>query len=110
MEPTFQHPPQMRYIALLALAVLGIGVVFYHHIENWSWLDSLYFSVITLATVGYGDLVPTTDAGKLFTIFYVVIGIGIFAASANYLLKRATLKRLQKRDEVQSKKQLKSES
>lgn len=97
MEPTLQHPPRVRYIAFLALSVLSVGVVFYHHIEKWSWLDSLYFSVITLATVGYGDLVPTTDFGKLFTIFYVIIGIGIFAASANYLLKRATLKRLEKR-------------
>lgn len=84
---------------MLAFSVVGIGVIFYHHVENWSLVDSLYFSVITLATVGYGDLVPTTDAGKLFTVFYVLIGIGIFAASANYLLKRATLKRLQKRDD-----------
>lgn len=99
MQPTLQHPPRVRYIALLAFSVLATGVVVYHHIENWSWVDSLYFSVITLATVGYGDLVPTTDAGKLFTVFYVLIGIGIFAASANYLLKRATLKRLQKRED-----------
>lgn len=104
MEPTFQHPPRARYIALLALSVLGIGVIFYRHVENWSWIDALYFSVITLATVGYGDLVPTTDLGKLFTVFYVVIGIGIFAASANFLLKRATVKRLQKRDNDMKKK------
>lgn len=104
MEPSLPHPPRVRYIAFIALSVLSIGVVFYHHIEHWSWIDSLYFSVITLATVGYGDLVPTTDWGKLFTVFYVAIGIGIFAASANYLLKRATLRRLQKQDEKRSQK------
>lgn len=99
------NPPRVRYIALLALSVLAIGVVFYRHVENWSWVDSLYFCVITLATVGYGDLTPTTDIGKLFTVFYVVIGIGIFAASANYLIKRAAMRRFGKRH-VDQKKQL----
>jgi voltage-gated potassium channel Kch len=98
MEPAFQRPPRARFIAMLAFSVVAIGVLFYHHVENWSMVDSLYFSVITLATVGYGDLVPTTDAGKIFTVFYVAIGIGIFAASANYLIKRATIRRMQKQD------------
>jgi len=56
---------------------LAIGTVFYHSVEGWRWLDSLYFCVITLATIGYGDFVPTTDLGKAFTIIYVFIGIGI---------------------------------
>ena len=38
------------------LLTIGVGSVFYHFIENWSWIDSIYFSVITLTTVGYGDL------------------------------------------------------
>jgi hypothetical protein len=42
-------------------------------------IDSFYFSTITLATVGYGDFVPTTVAGRTFTIFYVMFGAGIFA-------------------------------
>jgi hypothetical protein len=37
-------------------------------------LDSLYFSVITLATVAYGDFSPYTMAGKIFTVFYIFIG------------------------------------
>lgn len=102
MDTSRLKPPRIRYIALVALTVLGIGVFFYRHVENWSWLDSLYFSVITLATVGYGDLVPKTDAGKLFTTFYVAIGIGIFAASANFLIKHAAIKRM-KHNQEQSK-------
>ena len=95
MDASDLKPPRIRYIAFLALSVLGVGVVLYHHLEKWSWIDSLYFSVITLATVGYGDLVPKTDAGKLFTVFYVAIGIGIFAASANFLIKHAAIRRMQ---------------
>jgi voltage-gated potassium channel len=48
-------------------------------------VDSLYFSVITLATVGYGDLAPVTTAGKLFTIIYILVGIGLFVAVARHL-------------------------
>lgn len=64
----------------VASAVIAIGTVFYRFVEDMSWIDSLYFSVITLTTVGYGDLAPTTTAGKVFTMVYVLVGIGIFVA------------------------------
>lgn len=89
-------PPKLRYIILLGASVLGIGVVFYRITEGWSWVDSLYFSVVTLATVGYGDIVPKTTAGKLFTTLYIIIGIGIFAAVVNYLIRRRAIHRITK--------------
>ncbi len=73
--------------------MLAIGTVFYHLVEKLAWLDAIYFSVITLATVGYGDIVPHTTAGKIFTIFYVLIGIGIIATFANLTIKRAVAHR-----------------
>lgn len=91
-----QRPPKLRYIALIGATVLGIGVVFYHFIEGWTWLNSVYFCVITLTTVGYGDITPQTNAGKAFTTFYVLIGIGIFAAVINYLIRRGTINRITK--------------
>ncbi|MFV0301364.1 MAG: potassium channel family protein, partial [Paracoccus sp. (in: a-proteobacteria)] len=51
--------------------------------EGWSWLDSIYFSVITISTIGYGDITPKTDAGKVITIFYVLCGLGLFVATAS---------------------------
>lgn len=49
----------------------------YHFLEGWDYIDALYFSVITLTTVGYGDFSPQTMGGKLFTIFYIFIGLGM---------------------------------
>lgn len=73
----FLQDAEYRELLLTTGVVLGIGSVAYHYIEGWSWINSLYFSVITLTTIGYGDFSPTTDAGKLFTILYIIIGIGI---------------------------------
>lgn len=84
---------QYRLIAVAALAMLFIGAAFFHHTEHWSWLDAFYFCTITLTTVGYGDITPKTDAGKLFDIFYVLVGVGIIAAFANAMFKNAATRR-----------------
>jgi voltage-gated potassium channel len=85
-----------RIVGALALIVLSIGATFYHFVEKLVWLDSIYFSVITLTTVGYGDITPKTNAGKIFTIFYVLIGIGIIGTFANLLIRNAAAKREKK--------------
>jgi len=77
-----------QIVALVGIAVIGVGTVTYRILEDWSWVDSLYFSVITLTTVGYGDFAPTTDAAKLFTVLYLVVGISLLGASLNEIGKR----------------------
>lgn len=74
---TFWLDRQYRDLIYVTLFVLLLGTVVYHFLEGWSWLDALYFSVVTLTTVGFGDYAPQTDGGKLFTILYIIIGIGI---------------------------------
>ena len=69
--------PEFRSLVGLVVLTLTAGTAFYWDVEDWSLLDSFYFSAITLATVGYGDLVPSTPGGKLFTVFYVFAGVGI---------------------------------
>lgn len=72
--------PELRLLLVVVGSLLVAGTVFYHGVEKWSWLDSLYFSVVTLTTVGYGDLSPQTVAGKIFTMVYLVGGLGVLAA------------------------------
>ena len=71
---------QSRPTLLWAVTTLLFGTLVYHWLEGWSFLDSLYFCVISLATIGYGDLTPTTPEAKIFTIFYVINGIAILLA------------------------------
>ena len=77
--------PKYRSVLIWMLLILLSGTIFYHYMEGWSWVDALYFSVITLATVGYGDLTPTTEWSKLFTIAYILIGFSVFISFASML-------------------------
>lgn len=74
------HSPFFRATSGLALLILLSGTLFYRSVEGWSWVDAIYFSVMTAATIGFGDLVPTTTASKIFTIFYAISGVGVFVA------------------------------
>ena len=80
---SFLKDKEYRDLLVTSFIVIVFGSTVYHHLESWSWIDSVYFSVITLTTVGYGDFSPQTDAGKLFTIFYITIGIGIVLSFIN---------------------------
>ena len=79
---------ETRGAVYLVVVVLASGMIFYHSDEGWTWLDSLYFSVITLTTVGYGDFSPQTDGGKVFTMIYIFIGLGILAGFITLLSQR----------------------
>ena len=85
--------PSFRLLATLTLSLLVVGTWVFHRVEGWSYLDSFYFSAISLATVGYGDFTPTTAAGKLLTVFYVFAGFGLLVALltlfANALIQSA---------------------
>jgi voltage-gated potassium channel len=67
-------------IGVLAVILVAGGSVFYSLVEDLRALDAVYLSVTTLTTVGYGDVAPVTDAGRAFTTFFVVAGMGILLA------------------------------
>jgi voltage-gated potassium channel len=67
-------------LALLAVALVVGGSAFYSRVEGLGALDAVYLSVTTLTTVGYGDVTPVTNAGKVFTTIFVLVGMGILLA------------------------------
>ena len=76
------HHGARKMAAVTALLLLiFVGTVSYHWLETWNWTQSFYFTVSTLATVGYGDLHPTTDASRMFTAFFILTGVSIAVAA-----------------------------
>jgi voltage-gated potassium channel len=82
--------PEGKVLLGSAITTVAVGTVVYMFLEGWDWIDALYFSVVTLATVGFGDLHPTTDEAKLFTIVYIIFGVGILAGFVSEVARRRT--------------------
>ena len=62
---------------IIVFVLIMIGTLVYPGIEGWSYLDSFYFTAMTLTTIGFGDIVPVTDIGKIFTVFFSIGGVAI---------------------------------
>ncbi len=75
-----KNDEEFRFLTIFIILLLVGANIFYVKVEHWSVVDALYFSVMTMATVGYGDLTPTTDMSKLFTVVYAFISIGTFVS------------------------------
>ncbi len=96
--------PDLRGMFLVVVVIILLGGWFYHKVEGWSFTDSLYFCVVTLATIGYGDFTPHTSFGKLFTMFYIFLGVGILmvfvSTVAEHTLQEQRLRFQQKSKEA----------
>ena len=83
---------KFTYAIIMFLILLFVGAFVYFSIEGWAYLDALYFTVVTVTTIGYGDLVPQTEIGKIFTIFFSFLGIGMafyfFTLFGKYIYKK----------------------
>ncbi len=65
-------------VVLLAVFLVGLGTAGYMVIEDWDVLDSIYMTVITLSTIGYGEVNPVSPEGRIFTLVLIVMGVGFF--------------------------------
>jgi len=67
-----------RFIIIISALVIivSIGVIGYEIIEGWSFVDALYMTVITLSTVGYGEVHQLSTAGRIFSIVLIISGVG----------------------------------
>lgn len=86
MEPYEESRRQIRIAIVAMLVIMPSGVIGYMLIEGMPLLDAVWMTVITLTTIGYGDIVPQTPVGRIFTLFLIVIGIGAFVFAGQAVL------------------------
>ncbi len=72
--------PETKALPVVAGALVLTGTLFYWRFEDWTIIEALYFCIVTLTTVGYGDLSPTTPGTQIFTIVYILTGFGVLVA------------------------------
>ncbi len=72
---------------LILLSVWVIGTIGYIIIDDYTLFDAFYMTVITVATVGYGEVAPLSHAGKLFTAFLIITSFGTFAYAVSSITK-----------------------
>uniref|UniRef100_A0A2P2K3L1 Calcium-activated outward-rectifying potassium channel n=1 Tax=Rhizophora mucronata TaxID=61149 RepID=A0A2P2K3L1_RHIMU len=99
-EPILKQLPQsLRKVAVFLAVYLGVGTLCFYLVEDdikgkktYAMLDALYFSVVTMTTVGYGDLVPDSSSAKILCCFFVFTGMALVAfvlsKAADYLLEK----------------------
>ncbi len=87
------------------IVIMIVTGSFVFQITEWrSRFESLYFTVITMTSVGFGDLVPSSVAGKIFTMIYAILGVPMFIYTTSIVLQmrfRGYLKRVQQHESLQ---------
>ncbi|MDB9528798.1 NAD-binding protein [Oscillatoria sp. CS-180] len=84
IEETYRRT--RRHLIGGAIALAGVvlsGILWYKLIEGWTWLDAVYMSVITLATVGFAEVQPLGTRGRLFTIILILMGVVVIGYILN---------------------------
>ncbi len=105
-----KNDEEFRFLFIFILLLIIGSTAFYVEFEHWSVIDSLYFSVTTMATVGYGDLVPTTDIGKIFTMIYAFLSIGAFVSFTAKCVQIMFLSHQDRKQKRLKKKEVKQQS
>lgn len=92
-------------IALLLLYLSAVGIYYFEHEaqpESFASIPhSLWWSVVTLTTVGYGDIFPVTFGGRVFTFFVLLVGLGVVAVPTGLVASALTAERRKDEDETE---------
>ena len=102
--PTAQESRRVGFAKLVAVLGYYIGAcLFFCYVEGWTIIRTIYFSTVTITTVGYGDVVPHTKLGKIVGMFFIVFGIvvvfTIISGVATSVLRRAEARALAATDD-----------
>ncbi len=82
----FSSHTRLFYPAIMIVIAASFGTLGYRILEGWSFVDALYMTVITMTTVGYGEIRPLSEHGRMFTIGLIITSIGI----AGYVVSKLT--------------------
>jgi voltage-gated potassium channel len=82
----FSSSSRLFYPAVIIAIVVSIGTLGYRLLEGWSFVDALYMTITTMTTVGYGEVHPLSEYGRIFTIGLIITSIGI----AGYVVSKLT--------------------
>jgi hypothetical protein len=86
-----KYREEFRVLLIFILTLLAGETYLYWDHEGWSIVDSLYFSVMTMSTIGYGDFAPTAIFSKIFTIIFLLLSIGVFVAVVSKIVSMKQL-------------------
>lgn len=87
MNLRFQLFKRLYYAIGILIVIVILGTLGYMLVMGWGLIDSFYMTVITLSTVGFGEVHGLTEAGRLFTSFLIITSFGIFAYAITSLTK-----------------------
>jgi len=99
----WKEDEEFRVLVIIMIAILLSGTAFFSFVENWSIIDSAYFCVMTIATIGYGDLAPSSSLSKIFTIIMALGGIGVFVGIVTKLAQALTQKGIERSHKYKNK-------
>ncbi|PIZ55251.1 hypothetical protein COY28_02035, partial [Candidatus Woesearchaeota archaeon CG_4_10_14_0_2_um_filter_57_5] len=77
MNPAQEIINRMKFAVGLMLGLIGLSTYGFMHIMDWSLIDALWMTVMTITTVGYAEVHPLNTVGRIFAMFVMLLGVGI---------------------------------
>ena len=90
---------RLRLSLFLLMLVILAAALFYRSTEGWSLINSLYFAISTASTVGYGDLTPSHDISKIFTIVFIILSTTLTLYSISLVAQKGIIFHMHKKEE-----------
>jgi len=89
---------RLKRMLVTMFLVYLIGVGAFRYLEDWSWIDSLYFTAVSMTTIGYGDIYPTHDLSKVFAILFGIVSVGLWFYIITTIAENRFYKKLEERE------------
>ena len=98
-----KHIEMRLKLSLFLLAVIILtAALFYRHTEGWSIINALYFTISTASTVGYGDLTPSHESSKIFTMIFIILSTTLTLYSISLVAQKGIIFHMHKKNEEET--------